>query len=189
MIAQLAPKGFTSLGSWENDLLIWLLPLSVLRPLLSLDSHGSAMCSTIQGSFHVPVTLLEPRYGIARQPPPSPFQVLLFIPSGWWSPALAECVFISDCLHACLYESIIMCCLGDRCALRHVHVCVHTRVCVRCVHVCVCSCCCSLHPQMGLCLFVSTYISAYSEHSLSESEAVRTHFQPTVLPRCLSAEQ
>lgn len=40
-----------------------------------------------------------------------------------------------------------------------------------------------------LCLFVSTYISAGCEHSLGASEAEQAHFQPTVLPRCLSAER
>ncbi len=86
-------EGFTSC-SWENVLPICLLSLCILRPLLSLDSHGSAKCSTIQGSFHVPVTLLEPLYTIAQQPPPSPFQVLLFILCGWWSFALRVCVSV-----------------------------------------------------------------------------------------------
>lgn len=78
--------------------------------------------------------------------------------------------------------------------LKHDYTCVyvHTHVCTLCLCVRVCAlllrreC---LHSQICLCLLVSTYISAYSEHSLSESEAERTNFQPAVLPCCLSAEQ
>lgn len=68
---------------------------------------------------------------------------------------------------------------------------VHTHVCI--LYVCGCMLCCwDWHAcilKMRLCLFLSTYISAYSEHCLSESEAVQTHFHPNVLPSCLSAEQ
>lgn len=85
-------------------------------------------------------------------------------------------------------------------------VCLHSQTWVHgCLHVytmyilvfmrCLCACLCALvlrpaclHSQMHLCPLVSTYISAYSERSLSEGEAERTHFQPTVLPRCLLAE-
>lgn len=69
---------------------------------------------------------------------------------------------------------------------------VHSHVCTLYMGVCVCALLLQQarpHSQMCLCLLVSTYISAYSEQSLGESEAERTHFQPTVLPRCLSAEQ
>lgn len=69
---------------------------------------------------------------------------------------------------------------------------VHTHVCMLCLCVCVCALLprqACLHSQICLCLLVSTYISAYSEHSLSESEAERTNFQPAVLPCCLSAER
>lgn len=86
-------EGVTS-WSWENVLPICLLSLCILRLPLSLDSHGSAKCRSIQGSFHVPVTLLEPQYGIAQQLFPSPFQVLLFILCGWWSfMCLSLCIF------------------------------------------------------------------------------------------------
>lgn len=63
-------------------------------------------------------------------------------------------------------------------------------------YVCFCVCVCALlprqaclHSQICLCLLVSTYISAYSEHSLGESEAEQTNFQLAVLPCCLSAER
>lgn len=58
MIAQVVGEGFTW-WSWENVLTICcLLSLWIFRPPLSPDSHCSAKCSRIQGSFHVPVTLL-----------------------------------------------------------------------------------------------------------------------------------
>lgn len=130
MIARVAGGGFTS-RSWENVLPICLLSLCILRLLLSPDSHGSAKCSSIQGSFHVPVTLLEPLYAIAHQLSLSPFQVLLFILCGWWSFALRAC--LCACLIACvlrvcvsMYECTCSC--GDRCAyiLQHEYMCVYT---------------------------------------------------------------
>lgn len=89
-----------------------------LRLPLSLDSHGSAKCRSIQGSFHVPVTLLEPQYGIAQQLSPSPFQVLLFILCIWWSfcfVCMSLCIsnwmcFMSLCVLACIYTGMSMCC-------------------------------------------------------------------------------
>lgn len=85
---------------------------------------------------------------------------------------------------------------GDRClpTVLNMSTCVFTRL-------------CSVHTHVShavrvlwdgdrracilkrLCLFVSTYISAGCEHSLGASEAEQAHFQPTVLPRCLSAER
>lgn len=109
--------------------------------------------------------------------------------------SLIECVLcLTVCLRGCRKS---MCCRGDRCTyhLKHAEHGVCTRVYTVYILVFVYHACAlllrpaCLHSQSGLCLFVSTYISANSEHSRGESEAERTHFQPTVISRCLSAEQ
>lgn len=85
-------EGVTS-WSWENVLPICLLSLCILRHLLSLDNHGSAKCHSIQGSFHVPVTLLEPLYSIAQQPFP-------------FSSAALYTVWLVILCFACMYVSV-----------------------------------------------------------------------------------
>lgn len=128
-----------------NVLPICLLSLCILRPPLSLDSHASAKCSSIQGSFHVSVTLLELGYGITQKPSPWSFQVLLFKQCGWWSFALCACLcifnwvcFMSVCVYAWMYERS-MCCRGDRCAyiLKHEYVCVCVTTCIICTYLCL----------------------------------------------------
>lgn len=121
---------------------------------------------------------LETLYSIARQPSPSPFQVLLYILGFFF------CLCVRGCIKACKTAC-------SRCAniLEHVYMCA--LYIVRFAYYMwdlvlrlVC-----LQSKMCLCLFVSIYIRADSEHRVSKREASRAHLQPTVLPCCLSAER
>lgn len=72
---------------------ICLLSVCILKPLLSLDIHGSSKCRGIQGSFHVAVTLLQPPYTGAQQTLTLPFQALLSGQGAWCPFALCGSVY------------------------------------------------------------------------------------------------
>lgn len=107
MTAQVVGEGFTW-WSWENVLTICcLLSLCIFRPPLSPDSHCSAKCSSIQGSFHVPVTLL----GVPVQYRPAASSLTLKCSSSYCAAAgpfayvavhLESFFFLCLCVHGCI---------------------------------------------------------------------------------------
>ena len=155
---------------------ICLLSLCILSPLLSLDSHCSAKCCSIQGSFHVPVTLLELRYRIAGD-------ACSFRRWQSWAPLL--CLYICASLIECLLYLFVCVWTSAGCAKIFKHV-FPMYILVFTLYVCS-----TVVTGMSNSpnVFVSTRISACGEHGHRGSEAERTHFQSAVLPRCLSAEQ
>lgn len=138
--------------------------------------------------------------GIVKQPSPSPPLSSAALYAVWLpGPLLCVCLCASlikcvlclcvcVCVHTRMYES-----RGDRCAcvLRHEYMCVYTFILstYSCLYTVCAPCRAAADAPAFSSLFVSTYIRAKVRHSLGESEAERTHFQPTVLPRSLSAEQ
>lgn len=145
-------EGVTS-WSWENVLPICLLSLCILRHLLSLDSHGSAKCSSIQGSFHVPVTLLETLYSIAQQP--FPLTLSGAAPYTVWLVYVCLCASLTEfVMSLCMHRCMSICCCTSPC---------HSQTWVRvCVCVCTYSCLYALFMCTRVCSAATTGMPAFS---------------------------
>lgn len=145
---------------------ICLLSLCILRPPLSVDSRGSAKCSNIQGSFHVPVTLLELLYGYreAAFPLASPFKCcsLCCVVAGSFTVCLSLCIFdqvrfmsvcacVCVCTHGCMKAAVTgVPAFSDMstCVFTRSYS-VHTRVCIRYARCVVLR---PTHPHSQACL-------------------------------------